>query len=129
MATTGWSGLYNREHTDLPNGLGSLTVNKYPLRNEIKRLSNRYGFKPYRALFNALIGAATGGTATETYKREAATVKTSGPQGGGALTIETITPINRATVAGDVTALKEMLVAVTHKPSTYPVGHVSINPR
>lgn len=128
MTTTGWSGLYNREYTDLPNGLGSLDVHKYPMRSVIRRLGNKYGFKASRALFNALIGAGTGGTATETYKRADAVVKTSGPQGGGLRTIETITPINRATTAADVTALKEMMVGVSHAP-TFPATNTSINPR
>lgn len=129
MATTGWSGLYNREYTDLPSGLGSLTVNKYPQRNRIKRVVNREGFRVFTELFDTLIGAAAGGSASATHKRIEAVVKTSGPQGGGNRTIETITDINRVSTSADITALKEMVFNVTRKPSSYPVGHVSVNPR
>lgn len=128
MATTGWSGLYNREYTDLPSGLGSLTVNKYPQRNRIKRLVNREGFRAFTELFDTLIGAASGGAASATHKRIAAVVRTNGPQGGGNRTIETITDISRNSTAGDVTALKEMVFGVRHQPTTY-VNNTAINPR
>lgn len=129
MTTTGWQGLWSRDFTDLPLGYGSLTVAKYPVRNRIKMVVNRQGFRAYTALANALIGAATGSNVTATHKRADAVVKTSGPQGGGNRIIEVITDINRNTAAADVTALKEMLYNVTHKPSSYPVGNVAINPR
>lgn len=128
MTTTGWQGLWSREHTDLPLGYGSLSFNKYPNRNRLKRVVHREGFRQFTALFNGLIGAATGGTVTATHKRIAASVFTSGPHGGGNRTIETITDIGRATTAADVTALKEMLYGVVRSPSTY-VNNTTINPR
>jgi hypothetical protein len=128
MAFTGWSGLYNREFTDLPNGFGSLTTGKYDQRNRIKMVVNRNGFRQFTALFNGLIGAASGSNVTATHKRVAAIVKTSGPQGGGARDVEVITDINRNTTAADITALKEMVYNVTHKPSSY-VNNSAINPR
>lgn len=128
MATTGWQGLWNREYTDLPNGYGSLPVNKWPQRNRIKRVVNRSGFRAFTELFDTLIGAAAGGTAAATHKQISAVVKTSGPQGGGLRTIDVITDINRASTAGDITALKEMVFGVTRRPTTY-VNNSVINPR
>lgn len=55
-----------------------------------------------RALYQAAIGAAAGATASYTVSR----VKASTTEQGGKRTIETITPINRATTAGDITQLK-----------------------
>lgn len=129
MAVTGWQGLWNRDYTDLPLGYGSVEIHKYPERNRIKMMVNRQGFRAFTALANGLIGAASGSNVTATHKRADAVVKTSGPQGGGARIIETITDINRNTTAADITALKEMLYNITHKPSSYPVGNVVINPR
>jgi hypothetical protein len=129
MAFTGWSGLYNREYTDLANGFGSLTTGKYDQRNRIKMVVNRNGFRAFTALFNGLIGAASGSNVTATHKRVEAVTKTSGPQGGGARNVETLTDINRNTTAADITALKEMVYNVTHKPSSYPAGNPLINPR
>lgn len=125
MTTTGWQGLWSREYTDLPLGYGSLPVAKWDDRNRIKRVVNRDGFRQMTALFNGLIGAASGANVTATHKRVAAATQFAG--GGGARTIETITDINRNTVAGDITALKEMVYGVTHKP-TY-VNNSVINPR
>jgi len=128
MATTGWQGLYSREYTDLPTGYGSLSLNKWPQRNRIKRVVHREGFRAFTELFDTLVGAAAGGTALATHKRIAAEVRTSGPQGGGARTIETITDINRASTASDITALKEMVFNVSSRPATY-VNNSIINPR
>lgn len=58
-----------------------------------------------RALYDASIGAAAGATATFTMSR----VKASQTEQGGKRVIETTTPINRATTAGDITQLKNYL--------------------
>lgn len=127
MTTTGWQGLWSRDYTDLPLGYGSLTVNKYPQRYNLKRMARRYGMRANTALFAGLIGAASGSNVTATHKRIDAVVKTSGPQGGGNRIVEVITDINRNTVAGDVTALKEMMLNVT--APTYVTLNSTINPR
>lgn len=130
MATTGWSGLYNREYTDLPSGIGSLPQNKIPIRNILRRVVNKPWFRANTALFNGLIGAATGSNVTATHKRIAAHVRVPGDaiSGGGNRTIETITDINRNTAAADVTALKEMLYGVNRNP-TFTARNAQINPR
>jgi hypothetical protein len=83
----------------------------------MKRVVNREGFRKSTALFNSLIGAASGsGTGAITTKKiEAAT----GSNLGGLRTVESTSVINRNTTAADVTALKEMTVAVKTRPSTY----------
>lgn len=68
------------------------------------RLSRRT--RKVRALYQATIGAAAGGTALSTYSR----VKANPSENGGKRIIETATTINRATTAGDVTQLKNYMV-------------------
>lgn len=106
------------------NNSYSLLVNKMPRRNSIRGVVNREGFRPLTELFVALLGTAVGGPALVTHKRIAAIdptlVGNLGISGGGNRTIETITDISRVTTTADVTALKEMVNNVTHRPSTYP---------
>lgn len=118
MAVTGWSALYNDAPGSTPAGY-SLLDGKMPRRYAIKRVVNREGFRTFTALFNGLVGAATGSNVTATHKRRNAGVPQAGPHGGGAITIDTITDINRNTAAADVTALKEMTYNVKTRPSPY----------
>lgn len=113
-----WQGLWTREANN-PNGY-AFQIKKSPIRNRIKRVVNREGFRQAQALFNALIGAATGGTATATHKRIAAASDLSVGGSGGTRRIETVTDINRTTTAADVTMLKEMVYGVKTRPATYP---------
>ena len=116
---TGWSGLYN----DVNPGGYSLIYDKWPQRNRIRRVVNREAFRAFTELFDTLIGAAAGGTAAATHKRVAGfTPDPAGPVGGGLRTIETVTDINRATTADDITALKEMVFDVKTAPSSYPTN-------
>lgn len=115
--TAGWQGGW----TDLFGSNHTLLVNKNPRRNGIRRTMNREGFRVVTELFDSLIGAASGGTAAATHKRvsgESVTPVQVG-QMGGARTIETVTDINRATTAADITALKEMTFGVKARPATY----------
>ena len=96
----------------------ALLVNKAPTRARLQRAVGTDGFRTIRALFNGLIGASSGSNVTSTYRRIAA--ETSNDVGGGRRTVDTVTTINRNTVAGDVTALKEMVVNVSRRPATYP---------
>lgn len=116
MSAVGWSGFYGDDATH--SGSYSLVDGKMPRRDRIKRVVNREGFRPFTALFGGLVGAATGSNVTATHSR----VSAPAPQGdmGGLRSIDTITDINRNTVAGDVTALKEMVFNVKSRPSTYP---------
>lgn len=114
-----WSGLWNRD--DASPGDYALLVNKNPNRNRMKRLVNRDGFRVITELFDSLIGAASGGTASATHKRIAEAPTGLGAS-GGLRTIETVTDINRATTAADITKLKEMTVGVKTAPTTYPTN-------
>ena len=118
---TTWSGMVNGQQ-----GLTySLLVNT---DNNIARVCNaadRMGFNKYEGLFNALIGAGTGGTASMTRRRVAAQTGDVGnlaPSVGGKRVIETVTDINRKTTAADVTALKSYVVGVRFAPASYPTN-------
>jgi hypothetical protein len=117
MPTTAWSGFYG-------DGIGSnssysILVNKNPRRNGIRRTMNREGFRAITELFDTLLGAAAGDTAAATHSRVAAPADVSIGAAGGTRTIDTITDINRASTAADITALKELTFGVTTRP-TYP---------
>lgn len=101
------------------NNSYSLLSGKMPTRTRIKRVVNRDGFRAFTELFDTLIGAAAGGAALATHKRIAAATPFTGG-GGSNRTIETVTDINRVSTAADITALKEMVFAVSARPSTYP---------
>lgn len=68
-----------------------------------------------KALWYALLGAATGGTATAT-KKQVQHV-TGAP--GGLVPIETVTLMNRATTAADLTAFQALMNRQV-QPATYP---------
>lgn len=83
------------------------------------------GNRAVRRLFLALIGAASGGTATENYTRVQATqALNSITTNGGLVPIETVSQINRATTAGDVTNL---VAAISRSPVTTFPADVSGN--
>lgn len=109
MATTQFSPLFGDTYS-------SIDARQAMVYN-IRRLSKRSGFRKNKALFSALLGAAAGGTATLTHKL---IDEDSGP-GGGVRTISTVTDINRATTATDVTNLKAMTSVVNFIPVPYPV--------
>src|SRR5215831_17529695 len=62
----------------------------------------------YRALVDALLGAAAGGTATKTYPEIAASTEL-----GGVRPVNTINLINRATTAQDVADIKKTLTTLS----------------
>jgi hypothetical protein len=68
-----------------------------------------------RRLLQTLTGAAPGATATQTKKQ----VKWDQGSPGGVIPIETVTLINRATTAADVTALNSLFFRLPF-PATYP---------
>jgi hypothetical protein len=115
MAIVAWSPLYDQATT---SGTYSQVDGKMPRLNSIKRVVRRDGFRTWRALYDQLIGAATGGTAAATHKRIAGTAA----QGdvGGLRTVEVVTDINRVTTAGDVTDLKNVIDTVKVQPTSYP---------
>lgn len=132
---TGWSGLFNDTmgapdvgaYTMLPLAAGG---NRAHFEPKIARAFKSEAHRELRAALLALIGAASGGTATSTYKRAAApsnpSAATPTPMAldalGGNRTIETVTVINRATTAGDITYLKDIFDGdLTDSSITYPV--------
>src|SRR4051812_11820527 len=89
MATTQYSGLFGDSYTAVDGLL--------PSRGRLRSLALRSGFRKYQGLFKALIGAASGGTATKTHAQIAAATGVGDPgSGGGSRTIETVTDISRA---------------------------------
>ena len=115
----GYSGLYNGvygvDYAELTNtaGNGETQISRAVAR----RL---YGRAALRGILRALVNGAVGATAQETHARVKSGVDISGPTQGGLRVIETVNDINRATVAGDVTAMEAMLTQKS-QPSSYPV--------
>ena len=111
MAGTMYSGFWGPNANDY-----SILVDKMPRRYAIKRVVNRDGFRVMTELFDALIGAAAGGTAEATH---AYIDHQDSGKDLGKPAITTFTDINRATTAADITALKEMVFDAKTRPS-YP---------
>lgn len=86
------------------------------MRRGIARLFNQKMNQKDRELIRTLLGAVAGTTATKQYKR----VVHSQTELGGKRLTETVTLVNRATVAGDTTDLKAKLFAFSSRPTTYP---------
>lgn len=110
----------------------SLAANRARTAYEIARKMRRRSVGDARAAFAALIGAAAGGTATATFKQVSAP---SGPEAatpvvtgigdfGGNRIIDTITQINRATTAADITELKKWVSdnSLLEQGITYPTA-------
>lgn len=109
-------------------GSYSISDGRMPRREAIKRVVNRAGFRSLTELFDSLIGAAAGGTASASHKQIKGSVSTGTPiNQGGVVEIETVTDINRATTAADVTALKEMVFNVKTAPASYPANGNGLN--
>ena len=113
----GWQGLWSDTAAIL--GGHTFLVNRNPRRTALRRFVNRESNRVNSELFDTLIGAAAGGTALVTTRKvrpEPVTPTTLG-QTGGVRTIETLTPINRASTAADITTLKEMTFGVKNRPT------------
>jgi hypothetical protein len=108
---SGYSGFWNESGQPY-----SLLVNKNPRRNAIRRTVNREGFRVVTELFDTLIGAGVGGTASASHARVKHTTDARSVNVGA---VETVTDINRASTSADVTLLKEMTFGVVTAPS-YP---------
>lgn len=79
------------------------------LNEAVRRIFAKPGLRREKALLNALIGAAPGGTATASVARVQADIN----ENGGKRTIETVSVINRVTTAADVT---ELLAGINFNP-------------
>lgn len=94
----------------------SMISDKSNFRKIIARLLNLGQNKRDRALLNALVGAAPGGTATATQTR----IAHNRLELGGKRTMETETFVNRATTSADVTDLKAKLLTYNSRANLYP---------
>lgn len=95
-----------------------------------RRASNalyRSGFRAVRELLETVTGAAAGGTAADSYVRAGTTGQ--GPTAigpGGARDMETVTTVNRATTAGDITTLLARIsVGIFAQAPAIPSGYVA----
>jgi hypothetical protein len=98
-----------------------------PLKRRIAALFNRASLKALREVALTLDGVAPGQTALETHARVLARESTQG-EVGGRRTIETVTDVNRVTVAGDVTEINADILSYPIAPSTYATNRDG-NPR
>lgn len=93
--------------------------------NDLSSLLFKRANRVTRRLLQALIGAASGGTATETYTRvQAVQALNSITTQGGLIPMEVVTQINRATTATDITNVTD---AITRSPITTFPADVSGN--
>ena len=95
-----------------------------PTKRRIAALFNKPGMKALREIAITLNGATAGSTAAHTRARIKA-VEEGGAidsELGGDRTIETVTDVNRATDAADVTELNADIFAYPLKPSSYPAN-------
>jgi hypothetical protein len=95
------------------------TYTRIPMQQRIRQYANEQGMDDTMALLNVLIGAVSGTTAL---KQRTKVKHNSGSAGdnGGKMQVELQTSINRASTAGDVTALKALVANVRRAPTVYP---------
>lgn len=118
-----WSGLFDGIlPTGAVAGYRSVTKKKTNLRH-VSRLLGKQSMRATKELFITLINGAVGDTAADSYKRIGHTVSPgTALVNGGKRTIETVTTINRATVAGDATTLDDVVADEwALAPASYPV--------
>jgi hypothetical protein len=92
---------------------------RVPMQQRFRQYANEDGLAITDALLNVLIGAVAGTTATVNKTRVKHNSGSAADQGGKTQT-EVYQPINRASAAGDVTALKALFASVRRAPSPYP---------
>lgn len=129
MATYGLNPAGGVPFTGYTNGLGSggatepttnglVYFNGFTQGDEriAKMLRNGGMSLVLRRLLQTLTGVAPGATATQTKKQ----IQWQQGSPGGVIPVETVTLINRATTAADVTALQALFVR-SPTPASYPV--------
>jgi hypothetical protein len=127
---TGWSGFWQMEG-DMRLYAMQTSQNRAQSANVIAKYMNKRSVGDARAALAALIGAAAGETATQTFTQvgnpaaNSGTVPTPPTIGemGGVRPVSTITQINRATTAADVAELKKWFSnALLESSITYPTA-------
>lgn len=114
-----YSGLFNGVHGENY----ALLDDRQPLESVVNKLfrRSRYGMRELRELLLTTVGATAGATASDTYQRvPAVATLTNYSASGGLINPETVTVINRATTAADVTRL-QTFISRGSAPSPYPV--------
>lgn len=105
---------------DTGGGMSVLpTYNRIPMQQRYRQYANEFGLDETTALLNVLIGAVAGTTATKSRARVKGTGAITDIGQSGKIGIETFTPINRASTAADVTALKALFAGVRRAPTVY----------
>ena len=102
---TGWSSFYG----NTPNAYQPLfgrSSNDYMAAQAL----GRAGMRGVRRIMRVLNGAAPGSTATETVARIAAATPFNTLSSGGVRAVETVTDVNRATTAADVTYVNTNII-------------------
>lgn len=124
-AVTGYSAFYDASLGRPFNG-DTATYNamlRYGRSSNERRASfalSRSGFRGMRRVLKELVGVAPGATATDTYGRVSAPISEFL---GGARAVDTITTVNAATTAAQVTYLNALVAdgLFLQNPSSYPV--------
>lgn len=117
---TGFSPTLGAGDAVVPVTAGSAQFNGITqVDDSLSKLLFDRGNRAVRRLFLTLLGAATGATATENYVRvQAVQALNSITTQGGLVPIETISQINRATTATDLT---NTVAAISRSPvTTFP---------
>lgn len=112
---SGWSSFWSLTGDMIPYDVLASAAQGWrsPLETTIAKLYNRNEMREQKELILTLLGVVAGSTALSTYKRVGTPISTSGAvpvptttgEMGGAVNIETVTVINRATTAADLTYL------------------------
>lgn len=112
-----WASILSKQNGDSATSFAFPTAaqngGRTPLDSQIARIFKRNTYRGFNALFIELIGASTGGTASASHSQVGAPAGSIGNgqssigDFGGNRTVETVTDINRATTAADVTWLEK----------------------
>ena len=118
---TGYQGFWQQHAPSGQGGPYALYGNRYALENKISQLLGQRGYKQSRRLFLTLLGTGTGATATETDRRVSApNALTSSQLLGGNRDIETVSVVNRATTAADLTYVQGVFNRYYNSNPTIP---------
>lgn len=127
VAWTGWSPTMGSAGSNVNSTDGTLVDGKAPINSGIGRLFRTKQERANKALLNELIGKVVGSTITANFSQVKAKPANVDPADlGGLVELETMYALGsssagRATVAGDVTALKAIItMASSLTPALYP---------
>ncbi len=89
-----------------------------PVERGISRVFARQNERVAKRIIYTLLGASVGGTATETFAQiSAPTGLTQSAALGGLRTVDTVTAVNRATTAADLTYMQSMITRMINTPT------------